>query len=75
MFLSAFPDFICLKTFVDCLVVKLFGLLEDAAQATTDKSLLKTQVDDLTAKKTALRTKADGLAVEAAQLQTDQEKS
>jgi regulator of replication initiation timing len=52
-----------------------FGLSKVAAQAATDKSLLKTQVDDLTAENTALKTKAEGLAVEAAQLQTDQAKA
>jgi predicted nicotinamide N-methyase len=71
MFLFASPDFICSKNFIDCLVAYLSGLSEVAAQAATDKSLLNTQVDDLTAKKTALNTKAKGLAVEAAQLRTD----
>jgi chromosome segregation ATPase len=49
----------------------LRGTLEVAAQATTDKSSLKAQVDNLAAKNSSLKIKADGLAAEAAQLRDD----
>jgi regulator of replication initiation timing len=52
-----------------------FGQPEVAAQAATDKSLLKAQVDDLVAKNTSLKTKADGLVVEDVQLRADQAKA
>jgi hypothetical protein len=52
-----------------------FGSPEVAAQAATNKSLLKAQIDDLVAKNVSLKTKADGLAVKAAQLRDDQAKA
>jgi hypothetical protein len=58
------------------LLIRLsLGCPEVAAQAATDKSLLKAQVDDLAAENALLKTKADGLAVEAAQLRADQVKA
>jgi hypothetical protein len=52
-----------------------FGETEVAAQAATNKSLLKAQVADLVAENTLLKMKADGLAIEAAQLRADQAKA
>jgi hypothetical protein len=50
------------------------GTLEVAAQAATDKSSLKAQVDNLAAENLSLKIKADGLAAEAAQLRDDRMK-
>jgi hypothetical protein len=64
-----------LKKFLRLLICLSFGSPEVAAQAATDKSPLKAQVDDLTAENAVLKTKADGLAVEATQLRADQAKA
>jgi DNA repair ATPase RecN len=45
-----------------------------AAQAAADKTSLKAQTDDLSAKNSSLKAKADGLADEVTQLKTDLEK-
>jgi hypothetical protein len=52
-----------------------FGCIEIGAQAATDKTLRKAQIDDLVAKNTLLKSKAEGLAAEASQLRADQVKA
>jgi hypothetical protein len=46
-----------------------------AAQAAADKTLLKTQLDDLAAKNSSLKAKADGLADDVTQLKADSVKA
>jgi cell division protein FtsB len=72
-------SFACSKFFARKISLTAYSLVfrvtEVAAQAATDKSLLKAQVEDLAAENASLKTKADGLAVEVAQLRADQAKA
>jgi regulator of replication initiation timing len=52
-----------------------FGCVEIGARAASDKTVLKTQVDDLVAENTSLKLKAEGLAADVAQLKSDQAKA
>jgi uncharacterized coiled-coil DUF342 family protein len=46
-----------------------------AAQAATDKTTLKAQIDDLAAENSSLKAKADGLADDVTQLKADSAKA
>jgi hypothetical protein len=67
-------SFLCL--FVSAPVTSVLSLLSlewagIATQAATDKTSLKSQLDDLAAEKTVLTLKADGLAEEVARLKAE----